>query len=387
MDMKKHIQEEYYKIFAAKPERLFFSPGRVNLIGEHTDYNGGFVFPCALDLGTYAAAARRDDGLIHLVSGNFELSCELALDNLDYNPAHEWANYPKGVILEILKMSYEIGGFNLYVWGDIPNGAGLSSSASLLMITAIAINSLFNCNIPVKEMALLSQRAENHYMNVNCGIMDQYTVGFGKKDHALLLDCQELSHEYVPLKLGDYMIMIANTNKQRGLSDSKYNERRAECEAALAILQKKCDVKSLCKLDPKTFEDHKGLITDPVLLKRAEHAVYENARTVEAVNILNSGDIKQFGKMMNDSHVSLRDLYEVTGFELDTLAEAAWEFEGVLGSRMTGAGFGGCTVSIVHKDAAEGFEEFVGREYFRRTGLAAGFIKARTGDGAGEISR
>ena len=381
----KHVMEQFIKAFGVEPERFFLSPGRVNLIGEHTDYNGGNVFPCALDFGTYGAARRRNDKTIRLATGNFDQKCEIGLDNLVYDPSHTWANFPKGVVAEIVKLGHSIGGFDLFVWGDIPNGAGLSSSASLELLTAVVVNSLFGCNITTKEMVLLSQRAENQFVGVNCGIMDQYAVGFGKKGHALLLDCNALQHEYVPLDLGGHVIMIANTNSKRGLADTKYNERRGECEAALAILQKKCDVKNLCELDTKIFDAHSHMIKDPALLKRATHAVYENARTIRAVKVLNAGDIKAFGKMMNESHVSLRDLYEVTGDELDALAEAAWQTDGVLGSRMTGAGFGGCTVSIVHKDAAEEFIKSVGAEYTKRTGLTASFYKAGTGDGAGEL--
>ena len=382
MNPQKHVEEQFIQIYGTKPDRLFLSPGRVNLIGEHTDYNGGYVFPCALDFGNYGAARRREDRIIRLASGNTDRACEVSLDNLAYDPGHSWANYPKGVVVEIMKLGHSIGGFDLYIWGDIPNAAGLSSSASLELLTAVVINTLFDCNIPMKEMVLLSQRAENQYVGVNCGIMDQYAGGMGKKDHAILLNCQELRHEYVPLDLGDHVMMIANTNIKRGLADSKYNGRRSECDAALAILQKECDVKCLCDLDIKTFEAHKHLITEPVLLKRAAHAVYENARTVEAVNVLNAGDIGRFGQMMKDSHVSLRDLYEVTGEELDALAEAAWQVEGVLGSRMTGAGFGGCTVSILHKDAVDLFTQSVGAEYTKRTGITASFYMARTGNGA-----
>jgi len=356
------------------------SPGRVNLIGEHTDYNGGYVFPCALSMGTYGAASRRGDEIIGLSSANFDLRCEAQLSELVNDPAHDWANYPKGVAAEFQKMGHKIGGFDLFVKGDIPNGAGLSSSASLLVLTAVVINDLFGCGLSAKEIALLTQRVENDFIGVNCGIMDQYAVSFGRKDHALLLDCNKIEHEYVPLDLGEYVIVISNTNKRRGLADSKYNERRGECEAALALLQKECDINALCELDVKTFEAHKHLISDPILLKRASHAVYENARTLAAVKVLNDGDIVQFGKMMNDSHASLRDLYEVTGTELDTLAAAAQKADGVLGSRMTGAGFGGCTVSIVRGDAVTAFKESVSAEYPQ-----ADFYVAETGDGAGCI--
>ena len=380
--MQKLISEDFTKKFGGKPDALFYSPGRVNLIGEHTDYNGGYVFPCALDFGTYGAIRQRADRIIRLASGNEDLTCETSLDNLTNELAHGWANYPKGVVAEFIKLNCPIEGFDFYVWGDIPNGAGLSSSASLELLTAVALNDLFKCNIPMKEMVLLCQRAENQFVGVNCGIMDQYSVGFGRLGNALLLNCQEITHEYVPLELNNHVFIIANTNKQRGLADSKYNERRSECEAALEILQKACDIKSLCDLNRKTFDAHKHLITDPIIQKRAAHAVYENYRTIKAVKVLNDGELSKFGKLMNESHISLRDLYEVTGPELDVLAEAAWQIDGVLGSRMTGAGFGGCTVSILHKNSVEDFVNSVGAEYSKRTGLTASFYMAQTGNGA-----
>jgi len=381
MEPKKLVEEQFLQLYGEKPQKFFMSPGRVNLIGEHTDYNGGYVFPCALDFGTYGAAARRDDHLIRLASGNITQGCDVSLDDIHYKAEHGWANYPKGVVFEFLKLGHKIGGFSLFMWGNIPNASGLSSSASIEMLTAMAINELYDCGLSTKEMVLLCQRVENQFMGVNCGIMDQYAVAFGKKDHAILLNCQAPSHEYVPLDLGDYLIMIANTKAKRGLADTKYNERRAECETAAKIL----GTKDLCGLDIPSFEAKKHLITDPIILKRASHAVYENARTVEAVKVLNAGDLQTFGKMMNESHISLRDLYEVTGDELDALVEAAWKVDGVLGSRMTGAGFGGCTVSILHKSAVDNFKETVGKEYSAKTGLTADFYVANVGDGTREI--
>ena len=385
MEPQKHVKEQFSKTYQLEADRFFVAPGRVNLIGEHIDYNGGYVFPCALDYGTYGAIKLRGDRTVRLASGNFAGITQVDIDSFSYDPAHDWANYPLGVIAEILKLGHKIGGFDLYVWGDIPSGAGLSSSASIEVLTAFAVNSLFDCGLTLKDIALLSQRAENQFVGVNCGVMDQYAVSLGKAGHAMLLDCAGPSHEYVPLDLGDYKVIIANTNKKRGLTDSKYNERRSECEAALAILQQECDINNLCDLKPKAFEAHKHLLTDPVLLKRAKHVVYENARTIEAVNVLNSGDIKRFGEMMNDSHESLSKLYEVTGKELEALADAAQKAEGVLGSRMTGAGFGGCTVSIVHKNSAQSFMKTVGREYTERIGLEASFYLTQTGDGVGEL--
>ena len=363
--------------------RKFFAPGRVNLIGEHTDYNGGHVFPCAINFGNYGVVRMRDDRTVRLLSGNVAPACEVDLDS--FQQTHNWSDYPKGVINEFMKLGHSLGGFDFYIWGDIPNSAGLSSSASIELLTAVVLNSLYNCGLSMKEMVLLCQRAENQFVGVNCGIMDQYAVGMGKKDHAFLLNCNELQHEYVPLNLDGHAIIIANTNSKRGLADTKYNERRAECDEALQILQKECDVKFLCEIDIATFEKHKHLITNPVIEKRAAHAIYENARTVEAVKVLNAGDIQKFGAMMNDSHVSLRDLYEVTGTELDALAEAAWKAKGVVGSRMTGAGFGGCTVSIVKEESIDDFIQTVGANYTSRTGLKADFYKTNAGSGACEL--
>lgn len=387
---KNYMNDQFTKVFGKPAEKTFFSPGRVNLIGEHTDYNGGHAFPCALSFGTYSAASKRNDSTVRLISGNFSIVCEINISNADkiiYEESHNWANYPKGVILEMLKLGHKISGFDLYIWGDIPSGAGLSSSASVEMLTATTINGLFDCKIPTKELVLLSRRAENSFVGVNCGVMDQYAVGFGKPEHAILLDCQAVSHKDVPLVLGDYLIMITNTNNSRSLAASEYNQRRSECESALAILQKKaaCKVEFLCELDIPTFERHKHLIKDETLLKRATHVVHENARTVKAVDLLNAGDLAAFGKLMNESHISLRDLYEVTGNHLDALAAAAWQVDGVLGSRMTGAGFGGCTVSIVHKNSVDTFQKTVAEIYQKETGLKASFYVAKVGAGAGEI--
>jgi len=376
-------KEEFF--LDKKLDRKFFAPGRVNLIGEHTDYNGGHVFPCAINFGNYGVARIRDDHTIRLLSGNVSPACELNLDVI--RPTQNWSDYPKGVINEFIKLGHSLSGFDFYIWGDIPNSAGLSSSASIELLTAVALNSLFDCGLTMKEMVLLCQRAENQFVGVNCGIMDQYAVGMGKKDHALLLNCNEMQHEYVPLNLDGYALVIANTNMKRGLADSKYNERRAECDKALRILQEVCDVKSLCEIDIETFEKYRHKLTDSVIEKRAAHAIYENARTIEAVRVLNAGDIQHFGNMMRDSHISLRDLYEVTGEELDALAESAWETKGVISSRMTGAGFGGCTVSIVKEDCVDDFIQNVGESYTRRTGLKADFYKTSTGSGACEITK
>ncbi|MGP4079118.1 galactokinase [Pseudalkalibacillus sp. R45] len=365
----------------------YFAPARVNLIGEHTDYNGGHVFPCALTLGTYAVARRREDRAIRFYSMNFEESgiVDVQIDDLRYEEQHDWANYPKGVAVIFQQAGYEITtGFDVAFYGDIPNGAGLSSSASIEMVTAVILKDLFNLQIDRIEMVKLAQKAENEFIGVNCGIMDQFAIGMGKKNHAILLDCNTLEYQYSPINLKNEKLILANTNKRRGLANSKYNERREQCEAALHTLQEKLDIQSLGDLTTEEFEANKHLIPDKIVGKRAKHAVYENNRTIEAVEKLNAGDIRGFGKLMNESHISLRDDYEVTGKELDVLVEAAWN-EGAVGSRMTGAGFGGCTISIVPDDRVDSFIKVVGETYNAQTGLEAEFYVADIGDQAKKL--
>ena len=321
------LRSKFNEVF--KKEKLyFFAPGRVNLIGEHTDYNGGHVFPCALSFGTHCVFCKRDDRKIRLYSLNFPNQgiIEADLDNIAYDKKQDWANYPLGVIKTLQNHGYVIDqGFELLFWGDIPNGAGLSSSASIELATAVAMNKVFNLYIPQVELVKFCQEAENKFVGMNCGIMDQFAIGMGKEGNAILLDCNTLDYEYAPLDLKGMSIVIMNSNKRRELADSKYNERRGECERALKALQTQLPIKSLGELSVEEFEKHKDLIVNPVERKRAKHAVYENQRTLEAVKKLKEGDLATFGKLMNESHVSLRDDYEVTGKELDALAEAAWE--------------------------------------------------------------
>ena len=382
------LKEKFEVIFNSKSEKTFFAPGRVNLIGEHTDYNGGNVFPCAITQGTYALTRKIPDLKLRLYSLNFENSgiIEIDLENLEYNPDHDWANYPKGVFFELAKsgVSFDTGLEILY-YGNIPNGAGLSSSASIELATCVSAKSNYNIQIDTIDLVKLSQRVENQFIGVNSGIMDQFIIGMGKKDRALLLDCNTLEYKYVSLELSGCSIVISNTNKKRALADSKYNERRGECEKALKDLQTKLDIKSLGELNEEEFEKNKHLISDEICKKRAKHAVYENQRTLKAVELLENGDISGFGKLMNASHESLRDDYEVTGIELDTMVEISWKQEGVIGSRMTGAGFGGCTVSIVKDENIDEFIKNVGIEYNNKTGLKADFYVASSGMGAHEI--
>ena len=390
--MKEKLLAEFSKIFGGDGQaELFFSPGRVNLIGEHTDYNGGHVFPCALTIGTYGVVRKRADRKLRLYSMNFSGTgiWETSLDELTPCPEDRWTNYPKGVLWALQEKGYEVPfGFDLLVYGNIPNGSGLSSSASLEVLIGTIAKKFYGLDmLTMEEIAKIGQYSENHYNGVNCGIMDQFAVAMGKKNHAIYLDTATLEYEYAPLELGDARIVIACSNKKRGLTDSAYNTRRSECETALQELQQVVKVDTLGDLSEEEFEQYKDAIKDPVRVRRARHAVYENQRTRKAAEALKKGDLAEFGRLMNESHVSLRDDYEVTGIELDTLAETAWEQPGVIGSRMTGAGFGGCTVSIVKNDAIDAFIENVGRKYESVIGYAADFYVVEAGDGARRLSK
>ena len=384
--MKDQLVKVFKEKFGSEGDiRSYFAPGRVNLIGEHTDYNGGHVFPCALTIGTYAIVRKREDRNFRFYSTNCESLgvIEASLDNLKYDKALDWTNYPLGVVWAFIEKGYPVDcGFDMLLFGNIPNGSGLSSSASVEVVTGVALRDLFGYDdISMIDIALFGQYSENNFNGVNCGIMDQFAIAMGKKDQAIFLDTSDLSYTYAPIKLADEKIVIACSNKKRGLGDSKYNERRAECEEALAELQTKLDIKALGELSEEEFEANKDLIKSEVRQRRAKHAVYENQRTLKAVDALKAGNLEEFGKLMNASHVSLRDDYEVTGIELDTLVENAWEQEGVIGSRMTGAGFGGCTVSIVKTDCVDKFIENVGKAYLEKIGYAADFYVVEIGDG------
>ncbi|MCK5135031.1 MAG: galactokinase [Bacteroidales bacterium] len=364
---------------------VYFSPGRVNLIGEHTDYNGGYVFPCALSFGTYLLVRKNQSRLVHFATTNFDHRGEVNLDESFEKEGKSWINYPVGVLNEFRKSTKEIEGVDLLYSGDIPNGAGLSSSASIEMVTAFAMNQLFGFGLDRMELVKLSQKAENLFVGVNCGIMDQFASAMGVADHALFLNCDTLDFERVPLKLDGMKIVIANTNKRRGLADSKYNERRAQCESSVEAIRKEKNIRHLSDLNLDEFNALSHLIPDEVEKKRAKHVISENGRTLSAIDALNKGKIEFFGQLMNQSHDSLRDDYEVTGSELDTLVDEARKIDGTLGSRMTGAGFGGCTVSIVKEDAVEDFIREVGKGYNEKTGLIADFYVAEIGDGSKEI--
>ena len=386
--MLEKIYNKFKNLFGYEAESKFFAPGRVNLIGEHTDYNGGHVFPCAIHRGTYALVKKRDDKKFRMYSENFENLgiIEFLLDNLVNEKKHKWVNYPKGVVKMFIEAGYKIdSGFDVLFYGNIPNGSGLSSSASIEIVTSIILKDLYNLDIDMVEMVKLSQKAENQFIGVNSGIMDQFAVGMGKKDNAILLDCNTLKYSYAPVILKDEVLVIGNTNKKRGLADSKYNERRAECEEALKDLQKELDIQSLGELSVEEFNKSEKLIKNEINRKRAKHAIYENQRTIKAQKELMEGNLEEFGRLMNESHVSLRDDYEVTGIELDTMVEIAWNQEGVIGSRMTGAGFGGCTISIVKKNAVDKFIANVGKEYKERVGLNADFYVVNISDGAKKL--
>lgn len=383
--MKETVLKKFEEVFGdTEGTKVYFAPGRVNMIGEHTDYNGGHVFPCALTIGTYGVARKRADNKLRFYSMNFEHIgvIESCLESLKPEKAAGWTNYPKGVIWAFLEKGYKIPcGMDLLLNGNIPNGSGLSSSASLEVLTGFILRDFFGFDVTNQGLAHIGQYSENKFNGVNCGIMDQFAIAMGRQGQAIFLDTADLSFQYAPIKLENAKIVISCSNKKRGLGDSKYNERRSECETALAELQAVVGIDSLGDLTNEQFDLYQSAIKDEVRIKRARHAVYENQRTVQAVEALRNNNVELFGKLMNESHISLRDDYEVTGIELDTLVEEAWKIPGVIGSRMTGAGFGGCTVSIVETDAIHTFTEKVGAAYKKKIGYAADFYVVEIGDG------
>lgn len=388
--MKQELLNDFKKIYGEDGEiRTFFAPGRVNLIGEHTDYNGGHVFPCALSLGTWLVVRRREDHILNFYSENMKEHGVMtsSLEDLKHSAEADWTNYPKGVIWAMKEAGYKItSGMDILISGNIPGGSGLSSSAALEVVTAVALKALFGFeDLSLIEIAKICQYAENNFNGCNCGIMDQFASAMGKKDHCIFLDTNDLTYQYVPLKLDGYNIVVTNSKVKHSLVDSEYNKRRSECEAALQMIQKVVPVSSLGGLTEAAFEANQTAISDPIQRKRARHAVYENQRTIQAVAALNDGNIAEFGRLMNESHRSLRDDYEVSCDEIDCLVDLAWELPGVIGSRITGGGFGGCTVSIVKEDAVDGFISHVGENYQQKTGLKAEFYVIDIGDGAREL--
>ena len=378
------LEKRFEEIYGTTVEHLYFAPGRVNLIGEHIDYNGGRVFPCALSFGTYLAVALRDDQKIAFASMNqaFRLECDPTI--FEHKPA-EWVKYPLGVVKEFADRGFDPWGFDILYFGDIPNGAGLSSSASIEVVTAFMLNDLLHAGLDVVELVKMSQRAENLFVGMNCGIMDQFAVGMGKKEHAIALDCGTLDYDLIPLHLNGYKLVITNSNKNHDLVTSEYNVRRSQCEQALADINQALNVKHLCDLSEEELERARHLISDETVYRRARHAVTENARVNEAIDVLQKGDLVRFGELMNESHRSLKEDYEVTGVEMDTLAEEGQKLPGVLGSRITGGGFGGCTVSLVKEDNVQEFIEKLASVYHDKVGLNAEFYVADIGDGVRKI--
>ena len=379
------LRSNFATTFGAEADHTFFSPGRINLIGEHTDYNGGHVFPAAISLGTYGVARKRDDNLLRFYSANFEDKgiIEVPLEDLRFEKEHNWTNYPKGVLHFLQKAGHVIDkGMDVYVFGNIPNGSGLSSSASLELLTGIIAERLFDLKLERLDLVKIGKQTENEFIGVNSGIMDQFAIGMGADQRAIYLDTNRLEYDLVPLDLKDNVVVIMNTNKRRELADSKYNERRAECEKAVEELRQKLSIATLGELNEWDFDEYSYLIQDENRLKRARHAVLENQRTLQAQAALQAGNLEKFGRLMNASHVSLEHDYEVTGLELDTLAHTAWEQEGVLGARMTGAGFGGCAIALVRKDAVEAFQKNVGQKYEEVVGYAPSFYIAEIAGGS-----
>lgn len=384
------VMKEFEQQFFRQAERLFFAPGRINVIGEHTDYNGGFVFPCAITNGTYAAAAGRSDRKLRFVSGNFlnEGMITLSMDELSFQQEHDWANYPKGVFAVLAAEGYQCEtGYDIYFSGNIPNGAGLSSSASIELATAVLLNEWEGWGLSIKTLVQYAQRVENEYIGVQTGIMDQFAIGFGKDGHAMLLDCGTLEYEYAPLPTDKYTILIMNTNKSRELAGSAYNERREECEEALAEMQQHRDITSLCELSTGEWNELSREVKNETVRKRARHVIYEHDRTKQAVEMLKAENYEAFGRLLNESHRSLKEDYEVTGFELDTLAETARQQPGVIGARMTGAGFGGCAIAFVENGQVEEAEKSIAAAYEKVTGFKPSFYKATAGEGARELAR
>ena len=381
MDLRKEFNDRFHN----EPEHIFFSPGRVNLIGEHIDYNGGKVMPCAIELGTWLAVSKNTDKLFRFHCLNFPETAELHLQNSYSRSGKTWFNYPLGVIDHLIRKEHPISGLDLLFYGDLPIGAGLSSSASIEILTAFALTKMFGLSLQKLDIALLSKKVENEFIGVNCGIMDQFAVAFGEKDHAILLNCDSLEYEMLPFEIGEYILVIINTNKQRTLADSKYNERFAECGAALKALKKELTVHNLCEIEIQTFQEYRHLINDAVLEKRALHVIAENFRVKEATVALRERALETFGQLMFSSHQSLKDLYEVSGVELDTIVEFCKNYNDCVGARMTGAGFGGCAIALVKEKNLEDFESKLKEYYKNKIGHEPSIFSSAIGDGVREI--
>ena len=381
------LKSAYEAAYQKPATDIFFAPGRVNLIGEHTDYNGGFVFPCALSFGTYILLSKNDEQKINFRSLNMEAIYSLELTQLSEPlPNKAWANYPLGVFAQFIKRGVAITeGYDILFWGNVPAGAGLSSSAAMEVVTAYALNELLGTKYGLADLAKIGRAAEHEFAGVMCGIMDQFASAHGKADHAIYLNCDTLEYDLVPVKLDGIKVVVTNTHSPHKLDSGSFNDRVRQCQLAVEQINVVRPIQYLAELSQVEFEQIKDAITDETAHRRARHVVGEVQRTKDAVEALKNGDIVKFGQLMNQSHFSLRDDYEVTGPQLDALAEAAWKIDGVLGSRMTGGGFGGCTVSLVREEAIPAFIEKVGAEYTEKTGLTADFYIAEIGDGAHRV--
>lgn len=379
-----YLETKFEETFGTKNKKVFFAPGRVNLIGEHIDYNGGNVLPCAISYGTYLAFSQRNDNILSLASTNFDFKINIDINQLNQDE-NQWVKYPEAIVDQFLKKNIKLSGMNMLFSGNIPTGAGLSSSASVELVTAVAINEHFKCNLSTLELIKMSQRAENNFVGVSCGIMDQFAVGMAKENNALHLNCNTLDYTFVNLNLHEYSIIIADTKKQRLLADSQYNQRCLECEQALKIISAEKPINYLCELSMDEFASLGKLINDPILFARARHVVSENDRVDRAMNALNNNDINLFGELMIQSHLSLKNDYQVTGFELDTMFELALNCEGVIGTRMTGAGFGGCTITLIENSKIDKFIAKIKIDYEKITGLKPEFYIVNASNGAARI--
>jgi galactokinase len=379
--MKVELEKKFRELFDKDSEHVFFCPGRVNLIGEHIDYNGGKVMPCAISLGTYLAVAKNKDKTFRFRCLNFPETADLHLQTSYSKTGKEWFNYPLGVINELISGDNDLSGLDMLFYGNLPIAAGLSSSASIEVLTTFALQTIFHLGISNKDAALLSQKVENEFIGVNCGIMDQFAVAMGKANNAILLNCDTIEYEYLPFDTGEYILAIINSNKQRSLSESKYNERFAECRAALKSLQKELVADHLCDIDTKSFELHRHLINDVLLEKRASHVISENERVNEAKKVLPTGNLNRFGELMYASHLSLKELYEVSGKELDTIVDFCKTYKGCIGARMTGAGFGGCAIALVKKNQFDDFSQKLTTYYKNKIGYEPGVFASAVGDG------
>ncbi|HTE00187.1 MAG TPA: galactokinase [Mucilaginibacter sp.] len=381
--MKNNLYLEFKKIYNKDVENAYFSPGRVNLIGEHIDYNGGLVMPCAITFGTYVLVAANNENFFRFRSLNFEETLDIPVQS-DYKKSHEtWFNFPIGIIDYFVRDGHQLQGLDFLYYGDIPISSGLSSSASIEVATAYALNDLFNCGYSKLDLVKLSKQVENVFIGVNCGIMDQFAVAFGEKDKALMLNCDTLDYQAVDSNLGEHVLAIINTNKPRKLAESKYNERVQECQTALKALQQELDIQNLCDIDSNTFEQYKHLITDGVVLKRAKHVIEENDRVKLAAKALAGSDLAEFGRLMYASHDSLKNLYEVSGKELDAVVEYSLTNLNVAGARMTGAGFGGCAIALIKESAFDDFSKAVTEYYISKIGYAPSVYSSLIGDGVG----